>query len=616
MIRNNRTKSIRNRNLKRRVLGWGMILCLFLSMLGSALFTMNPVKADAAELTPVQMHGRLSVNGTRIVDKNGSGFQIRGISTHGINWDVGRPYVNKEAFQTLRDDWGANAVRLAMYTSEYNGYCAGGDQNSLKEIVNNGVQYATELGMYAVIDWHVLNDRNPNTYVEQSKTFFREMSSKYKDYNNVIYEICNEPNGGDVTWDVIKQYANAVIPVIRANDPNAIIIVGTPTWSQLGMQGHTNEVADDPLTGYSNIVYSLHFYCAEWAHTEYLPAKVDYAVGKGIPVIVSEFGLSQASGDGNIDTDQADKWFEKLEGYGIGYFCWSLSNKNESSALIANSCTKVSGWSEGELTAAGKYIRNSYRSRKESSVIPADPKKVDAFVVRLYEKVLGRKPDAAGREHWNTVLLDGSRSGASVGYGFVFSKEYLARNTSDEAYVEMLYNVFLGRSSDPSGKEHWLNYLAQGLSREYVFRGFAQSKEYTAICNSYGIVRGEVALTQPRDKNPNLTRYVSRLYTKALGRRYDVDGLNHWCDVITKQVKTPEQVAESFIQSKEFQNKHLSDEEYIKVLYRAFLDREYDKKGLEHWKEELKRGCSRDEILHRFATSKEFRGLEAEFGLQ
>ena len=76
-----------------------------------------------------------------------------------------------------------------------------------------------------------------------------------------------------------------------------------------------------------------------------------------------------------------------------------------------------------------------------------------------------------------------------------------------------------------------------------------------------------------------------------------------------------EAVAESFINSAEFKNKKLNDEEYVKVLYRTFMGREADASGLEHWKNELKRGCTREEILHRFATSKEFRNIQASFGL-
>lgn len=130
--------------------------------------------------TPVATHGRLSVKGADLVDAKGKKFQLRGISTHGINWDVGYPYVNKAAFKTLRDDWGVNAVRLAMYTSEYNGYCAGGSKAALRNQIYKGVKYATDLGMYVIIDWHILNDGNPMTQVAEARRFFATMAKKYK----------------------------------------------------------------------------------------------------------------------------------------------------------------------------------------------------------------------------------------------------------------------------------------------------------------------------------------------------------------------------------------------------------------------------------------------------
>lgn len=580
------------------------------------VITIWPVQeAKADTLTPVQVHGQLRVNGTQIVDQNGNAFQLRGISTHGINWDVGRPYVNQAAFQTLRDDWGANAVRLAMYTYEYNGYCSGGNQTELKNLLYNGVEYAKNLGMYAVIDWHVLNDQNPIKYMEQAKGFFSEVSAKYKDYNNVLYEICNEPN--NCSWEDIKTYANTIIPIIRANDPDAIIIVGTPTWSQLGYQGHTNEVADSPLVGYSNIVYSLHFYCAESSHTQYLPAKVDYAVSKGLPVLVSEFGMSEANGNGRIDTAQATAWLNKLDSYKIGYFCWSLSNKAESASLISSSCGKTSGWTDSDLTDAGRFIKSQYWARKENlqALSPAQTAQVEAFVTRLYEKVLGRQPEAEGKAYWTAELMNRRKSGAVVGYGFVFSNEYKSRNVSDADFVEMLYVVFMNRGSDAAGKAFWMDLLQQGMSREYVFRGFAHSQEYTQICNSYGIDRGTVELKQARDQNVNLTKFVNRIYVQGLNRAGEGDGLNYWCSAIQSGSRTPQQVAEYFIMSEEFQRKNLSDEEYVKVLYRVFMGREYDQEGLNYWVGLLRSGNSRRTVLYRFSSCPEFKNIMASFGL-
>lgn len=338
------------------------MLVALLAVIGFGVVSLNtnqPVQAS----TPYSQHGRLRVKGADLVDKRGKKFQLRGISTHGINWDVGYPYVNKSAFKTLRDKWGVNAVRLAMYPDQYNGYCSGGNQAKLRSLVYKGVNSATSLGMYVVIDWHVLN-QNPNTYKSQAKKFFTTMAKKYRKNNHVIYEICNEPN--NCSWNSIKSYSRTIIKAIRKYNKNAIIIVGTPTWSQLGATGTSNEVAKSPIKGYKNLMYALHFYASEPAHNRYLPAKLTYARKKKLPVIVSEFGLSPASGNGYINTKQANQWMKRLNKYNISYFCWSLSNKNESSALLKPSTKKTSNWKTSDLSKAGRYIRKTYLARKKA----------------------------------------------------------------------------------------------------------------------------------------------------------------------------------------------------------------------------------------------------------
>lgn len=610
----------------------GIIVALVCAFIGLIFMTRT---MNAEQLTAVDVHGQLSVTGTNIVDKDGKPFQLRGISTHGINWDVGYPYVNQDAFRELRDQWGVNAVRLAMYTVEYNGYTTVDDngKQNLKNIVNNGVEYAKNLGMYAIIDWHILSDGNPQTNKEEAKKFFNEISAKYKDYNNVLYEICNEPNG--CSWEDIKSYANEIIPIIRANDPDAIIIVGTPTWSQLGMEGHTNEVADNPLTGYSNIVYSLHFYCAEWAHTQYLPAKVDYAVSKGLPILVSEFGVSAANGSDAVNTTQGQAWLEKLDNYNIGYFCWSLSNKNETSALIANWCSKTSGWSDNELSDAGKFIKSEYLKRKEnfgqSATYPTETPtessnaQVRAFVERLYSKVLGRNGDSSGIETWTNALVNHTSNGVHAGYGFVFGIECMSRNLTNEDFLEMLYNTFMNRASDAAGKAAWMTYLNAGVEREKVFEGFIQSAEFNGICNTYGIEVGNCndidalyeVINHYRNQNVNITSFVSRCYTKALGRNYDSSGIEAWCEGIIKGSFTPKDTARHFIISEEFEGKNLNNEEYLKVLYRTFMGREADASGMSAWMNYLNNGTmTREQVLDAFADSKEFAGIIESFNLQ
>lgn len=314
----------------------------------------DPPQVIPSGNTPFERHGTLSVNGAYLMDSRGEKFQLRGMSTHGLAWFP--DYVNYDTFKFLRDEWNTNCIRLAMYTHEYGGYCSGGDKEQLKSLVKNGVNYATQLGMYVIIDWHVLNERSPLQYKDEAVKFFDEMSKLFADNGNVIYEICNEPNSGP-SWNDIKTYANEVIPVIRANDPDSVIIVGTPTWSQ-----DIDQAAASPLE-FPNVMYALHFYAA--THTDWLRNKMESCISGGLPVFVSEFGICDASGNGAVDINQANAWRELIERYNTSYMCWNLANKNESSSVIQSGCSKLYGWEDSELSAQGKWIRDWFVSETD-----------------------------------------------------------------------------------------------------------------------------------------------------------------------------------------------------------------------------------------------------------
>ncbi len=309
-------------------------------------------KASTGLAVP-SVSGRLQVKGSQLCDKNGKAVQLRGLSTHGIAWFPN--YVNQTLFGEFRNNWNVNVIRLAMYTAEYNGYCTGGDQSWLKQLVSKGVEYATRNDMYVIIDWHILSDGNPNTYKSQAKAFFKEMSKKYAGYNNVIYEICNEPNGG-TGWSTIKSYAEEIISVIRANDKNAVILVGTPTWSQ-----EVDKAAANPITKYKNIMYTLHFYAD--THRDDLRNRMISAVKGGLPVFVSEYGICDASGSGAINTAQANAWVNAMDQYNISYVAWNISNKAETSSIIKSSCTETSGIKSSDLSDSGKWLYNMLRGK-------------------------------------------------------------------------------------------------------------------------------------------------------------------------------------------------------------------------------------------------------------
>jgi len=313
---------------------------------GNAVTSANPSATEKG--SPLASHGALSVSGRDIIDQNGNKFQLKGVSTHGLAWYP--DYVNKSAFQYLRDNWGANLIRLAMYTDENGGYCSGGNQADLEALIDKGVKAATDLGMYVIIDWHVLNDQTPLRYQSQAESFFEKMSARYKNFDNVLYEICNEPNGG-TSWQDVKSYAEDIIPRIRKNDKDALILVGTPTWSQ-----DIDKAAADPLTGVQNVLYTFHFYAA--THKDDLRNKLTNALNSGMPVFISEFSTCEASGNGNLDYSSADAWKKLIRDYNLSYAGWSLSNKAESSAILISSCTSTDGgWTDADLSETGKYLK-------------------------------------------------------------------------------------------------------------------------------------------------------------------------------------------------------------------------------------------------------------------
>lgn len=323
----------------------------------------------APEDTPVGKHGKLSLkkvdgySAPIIVDKNGKPFQLRGASTHGMQWDAGGPFVNKASFQSLRDEWGVNMVRLASYVTQYNGYTKGGQQD-LDGKIQTGVKAATELGMYVIVDWHI-HEEDPHATISWAREFFKKYATMYKDYDNVIFEICNEPTGVD--WykngsgGDLYTYCKEIAGIIRDCGSNALIVCGTNTWSQ-----DVDDVAQKPLKddGFENILYTFHFYSG--SHYVDKMNKVKTALAAGTPIFVTEFGICDASGNGGYDTANADKWIEFCDANNISYACWSLSNKDESASYFKSSCNKTTGgWVESDLSTTGIWLVNTYRAHQD-----------------------------------------------------------------------------------------------------------------------------------------------------------------------------------------------------------------------------------------------------------
>lgn len=294
-------------------------------------------------------HGRLHVEGTQLTDEHNNPVRLIGLSTYWLN--PFRQLLNYDAFKTLRDDWGANCIRLPIMTFIY---YRGHDIVEMEELLEQCVADATKLGMYVIIDWHVLGEQNPLNGSEHAAAFFEKYAAKYAGQGNILYEICNEPNNEGGSWENITTYSDRIIPIIRQNSPDSVVLVGTPSWSQF-----VDVAADSPLP-YDNIMYSLHFYGA--THKQDLRDRAIYANKKHLPLFVNEFGLCSCTGNGDIDRYEADEWKKLMDSLNLSYICWNLSTCNEASSVLKHTCERVSDWTDDDLSEQGLIVREWMRS--------------------------------------------------------------------------------------------------------------------------------------------------------------------------------------------------------------------------------------------------------------
>ena len=237
------------------------------------------------------------------------------------------------------------------------------------------------------------------------------------------------------------------------------------------------------------------------------------------------------------------------------------------------------------------------------------------FVSRMYSIALGRNYDEEGLDYWCDKLVDQKIDAAGITYQFFASKEYQAKNRTNEEYLDDLYQTVLGRKPDAEGKAYWLKALEEGQSRTVVMSCFANSNEFSGICDEFNIPRGTMERDGSSIYNAGVRQFVLRNYAKALERKGETAGLETWCYLINKKKMTPAEVTESFFHSKEFVNKELSDEDYVETLYETFLGRGSDPEGKAYWLNYLKKGKSRDEVMKGFSNSTEFSKIVASFGL-
>ncbi|CAC9975618.1 MULTISPECIES: glycoside hydrolase family 5 protein [Flavobacterium] len=292
----------------------------------------------------VKKHGQLSLQGTQLVDKNNEPIVLRGLS---FGWHSMWPrFYNEKAVSWLKKDFNCNVVRAAMGI-ELGDYSYTNDPQFSKEKIEAVINGAIKSDIYVIIDWH-----SHNVNLKQAKAFFAEMSQKYSKYPNIIYEIFNEPDYE--TWWEVKTYAEEVISVIRENDPNNIILVGSPHWDQ-----DVDLPAEDPILGYNNIMYTMHFYAA--THGKELRDRTDQALKRGIPIFISESAGMEASGDGPLNLRAWQEYIDWMESKKLSWITWSVSDKDETCSILQKTAKSDGKWKDEDLKESGIKVREFLR---------------------------------------------------------------------------------------------------------------------------------------------------------------------------------------------------------------------------------------------------------------
>jgi endoglucanase len=292
---------------------------------------------------PVKRHGALRVEGTKLVDKNGKTVVLRGVSFGWHNWWP--RFYNEKAVKWLHDDWKCTVVRAAMGVEPDKGYLkdSAGSVANIKAVVDGAIKE----GIYVIIDWH-----SHNIQLNEAKAFFAKMAKEYGKYPNVIYELFNEPD--KETWPEVKSYSEELIKTIRAIDPDNIILVGSPRWDQ-----DIHLPAADPIKGFTNLMYTVHFYAA--THKQWLRDRTDEAIKKGLPIFLSECAGMESSCNGPINQEEWKKWIDWMETNQLSWITWSVSDKNETCSMLKTSAGSGGNWKEADLKESGIKTREYLR---------------------------------------------------------------------------------------------------------------------------------------------------------------------------------------------------------------------------------------------------------------
>jgi endoglucanase len=353
----------------------------------------GPVSQYGQLMTGKNSSGKGQIYGSCEGVKDGAEVQVRGMSLYWSLMPQAVEFWSEEGVSTMVRDMNIQIVRAAMATGNedwqggYKGYAS--DPNTQKNLVKTVVEAAIKNDIYVIIDWH---SHEAHKQTDAAKNFFKEMAETYGQYDNVIFEVYNEPQ--QISWSEVKNYANQVIQVIRQYSDN-LVLVGNPSWDQNPSDAIGNEVNDSK----KNTAYTLHYYANShnWSGNydwggESEGSKGEKAMNAGLSVFVSEWGTANSDGNGNPDQSRNKSWQDYMNKHKLSWANWSASYINEGTAAFQDGSNKNSL----QYTTSGNLVKGylatnptSYKACKaEEEVGIMAPAIAGGFSVSLEGKTL------------------------------------------------------------------------------------------------------------------------------------------------------------------------------------------------------------------------------------
>jgi aryl-phospho-beta-D-glucosidase BglC (GH1 family) len=311
------------------------------------IFALSLVDRTPPSVSPVTTHGFLSVDGNQVVNMHGNPVALAGPSLFWSNNDWGgERFYNVGVVHEIAWNWNASLIRAAMGVEAPGGYLHDRESNLAR--VETVIESAIKEGLYVIVDWH---SHHAERHLEEAVAFFTHIAREYGEFPNIIYEIYNEPLPETDWSETIKPYAEEVIRAIRAIDPQNLIVVGTPSWSQ-----DVDVAAQDPIVGFENIVYTLHFYAG--THGQELRDKAEEALNQGLALMVTEWGTVNADGDGDVAGEETGLWLEFMREHNLSHANWALNDKEEGASMFYPGVNADGDWSDDDFTPSGQFVRS------------------------------------------------------------------------------------------------------------------------------------------------------------------------------------------------------------------------------------------------------------------